>query len=253
MLRFVRQVLFGLAAALMQLSTPVSSAQNPADGWIIDQTSKTYGQHQIALCKFGVRLYCKKNDLTLISPAPYDEIFVFSNKTKRLFRTPFVKFRGIFDKAMALFRGSSSSDIPVILNGPTTIFGVEALKYCEPPGYGEKQKDRYRRTEVSNDIAISVKYTVSRKVCNDPHQGDAIARYLGMPKVGAMPLQFKYLDIDNKPHPDLNTLSCVKTKLTQADFKIPVGYLPANIGQAIFVDNTSDEALNMMMGGSKVK
>lgn len=253
MCRFGLHILFLLAAVLMPLTPPVLSAENQADGWRIDQTSKTYGQHEIVVCKFGVRLYCKKNDLTLIASPPYSEIVVFSNKTKRIFRTPLVQFRGIFDKAMALFRGNSSADIPVILSGPATICGVEGVQYIEPPGYAEKQKERERTHEVSNDIAINVKYTVSRKICNDPRQGDAIARYLGTPKVGAMPLQFKYLDTDKKPHPDLNTLSCVKAKLAQAEFKIPVGYAPANIGQAIFVDSTSDEALNMMMGGSKVK
>lgn len=217
------------------------------NGWKLDQRSRVLGDQTLYVCPIGVKTVNRKDGVTIMTPAPFQEVITFSSKTGMVCRKSFAYADNPYARAVAMFSGVAHGQMPLTKVRDFRKGGIEWSEFKIPESYGESRKALFKRNEVTSSEPSS-----GRIVCFQlPVQKravDWIARLFCVPRTGAIPFDVTFTDVDGDVHSMVKTFNMTLVKLSAADFKCPSGLRAVKDPRSVIQDESSTDAIEMMMG-----
>lgn len=240
---------------LLALSSAVraGAVETEIEGWKLTQRGRLTGNIDVFFCRSAVKIVIPKNGLTVVCSAPWKEASYFCKGTGAVFSTPFDKVSNPYVKAMALCGGGELSEIKVVASGPAKSIGLTCREYAEDPQLIKGIRAACKAGEISGRAPTKIAYLLASDLPVDPHIGRLMARFFALPQAEGIPLQFNYDSMTDHKCIELASYACKQAKLKPSDFTVPKGLKTVSDACKVLVPDNSDEALDMMMGQSKLK
>ncbi|MBP9090787.1 hypothetical protein KBI23_07125 [bacterium] len=242
-----------LCFAMAISASPALAIEKDLDGWELAQRVRLTGSTNVSFCKTAVRIVVPKSGLVVTAAAPWKVAYFFCKETNKIYKVPFERITNPYNKLMSFSSANELAAIKVVLKGPARFLGRPCLSYVEPPGLGQKLAALHKKGEVDSRVPLKLEYIVSDDFKVDPHIGWFVARFCALPQTNSVPLQLKYTTVNNQKAVEIETYQCKKVKLNPSDFEPPHGLKAVSDSCNVLVPDSSDGALEMMMGHSKLK
>ncbi len=233
-------------------SSAAKSSSEPAikNAWQLDQRSRVLGDQTVYICPTGVKAVNRKDGVTIVCASPYAEVVTYSLRTRKICRQPFSHSENPYARAVAMFIGVAHGQVPVVKKRTYQKGGLTWSEFKITDEYKKQRIAMWKRNEVTSSEPaygnlVSFSLPMEKKAI------DWVARLYCVPKTGMIPFDVTFWDVDNDVHSLVKTFRMVSTRLTAADFKIPTGLHPVKDPRSVIQDETSTDAIEMMMGGSK--
>lgn len=240
------------AADTPATSTPKSNAPEVAfkNAWKLDQRSRVLGDVTIFICPTGIKAVNRKDKLTVVCAAPYAEVVTYSLRTGKICKQTFARSDNPYAKAVAMFSGIAHAQVPVVKTRTYQKGGLTWSDFKITEEYKKQRQAMWKKHEVTGSEPAYGNLVVF-SLPMDKRAIDWLARLYCVPKTGMIPFDVTFWDVDNEVHSLVKTFSMVSTRLTASDFKIPGGLHPVKDPRSVIQDETANDAIEMMMGGSK--
>lgn len=237
------------------MSASTSAAKKPtAEGtvsmWKLDQRSRILGDETVYVCPTAIKAINRKNGVTILFVAPFTEVFTYSLKTRRVCRQTFEKSENPYARAVAMFSGIAHGQVPMEKVRDYSKGGLKWTDFAIPAKYKAARIALWKKREVNSSEPASGHMT-GFHLPMEKRAMDWLARLYCLPKTGVIPFDVVFEDVDAEPHSLVKTFSMVSTKLAAADLKCPGGLLAVRDPRAVDVDESSNDAFEMMMGPSR--
>lgn len=222
----------------------------PIGGWKLDQRSRVLGDQTLFVCPIGVKTVNRKDGVTIMTAAPFDEVITFSTKTGKVCRKSFALSDNPYARAVAMFSGVAHGQVPLKKVRDFKKGGVDWSEFKIPETYGAARKAMWKRNEVTSSEPAAGRVVVFH-LPMEKRAIDWTARLFCVPKSGGIPFDVYFSDVDGDNHSLVKTFNMVSTKFTAADFKCPSGLRSVKDPRAVIQDETADDAIEMMMSRSE--
>lgn len=231
---------------------PKTNASDAAfkNAWKLDQRSRVLGDVTIFICPTGIKAVNRKDKLTVVCAAPYAEVVTYSLRTGKICKQSFARSDNPYAKAVAMFSGIAHAQVPVVKTRTYQKGGLTWSDFKITEEYKKQRQAMWKNHEVTGSEPAYGNLVVF-SLPMDKRAIDWLARLYCVPKTGMIPFDVTFWDVDNEVHSLVKTFSMVSTKLTASDFKIPSGLHPVKDPRSVIQDETANDAIEMMMGGSK--
>ncbi|MBX9951825.1 MAG: hypothetical protein K2Y39_21825 [Candidatus Obscuribacterales bacterium] len=220
------------------------------NSWKLEQRSRVLGDQTLYVCPIGVKAVNRKDGLTILCVEPFTEVVTYSTKTRKVCRQTFERSENPYARAVAMFSGVAHSQVKVIKKREYQKGGLTWIDFKIPDDYKKERIALFRKGEVSSSEPAYGNFT-GFLLPMDKRLVDWLARLYCIPRIGAVPFDVTFWDVDNDVHSLVKTFSMVSTRLTASDFKCPAGLNPVKDPRTVIQDESSTDAIEMMMGGSK--
>ena len=125
----------------------------------------------VSLSKTHLRMFIPKSGLTILSSAPWKDVFLFCTKTGNVYRTSGSVFRNPYLSTREIFDGGTLANIKVIAAGTAKKFELDCKKYIEPPGFSKIQMQKRKADMIASRSPFSLSYLVTKPAKNRPRAG----------------------------------------------------------------------------------
>jgi hypothetical protein len=219
------------------------------DGWTMAQNSHLMGDMQITASAKGIIAISVKKGLSLLCVAPFKEVVLFSDRSKKYHTTPFEKFRCPVENTMTVFNNGLLSDIPMLAAGDKTENGLKVHVLKSTEQFKQRQLARFRIREVPGRAAANLACNATEDFKLDPHIADVLVRFYALPKLPGFPVSAVVVDLGSDRVNYLVTIKSRKSKVSDAIFCVPPTYQKVAHFQDVYVNqNTADEIDLMNLG-----
>ncbi|MBA3858694.1 MAG: hypothetical protein C0507_17445 [Cyanobacteria bacterium PR.3.49] len=219
-------------------------------GWKLDQRSRVLGDQTLYVCAAGVKTVNRKDGVTIMTAAPFDEVITFSTKTRKVCRKSFAFSDNPYARAVAMFSGVAHGQMPLKKVRDFKKGGLNWSEFKIPESYGESRKAMFKRKEVTSSEPSSGRVVVFH-LPMEKRAIDWTARLFCVPKSGGIPFDVSFSDVDGDVHSLVKTFNMTAMKLSAADFKCPSGLRMVKDPRAVIQDESADDAIEMMMSRSE--
>jgi hypothetical protein len=195
-----------------------------ADGWMINQSTKLYGDQVLVVSQIGIKCSNPRTTICLVMAPPFEMVTVYNDKNRSLFQSPVKSFRCPAQKTFALFNSWVLGESPMIKVGTGTLNHFNVVKYQSTKAFSARQRAlrQLDKTPSSNPMILDSQSTDDFHLA--PGAGLGLCRMYGIPLVPGIPLEVDCKDSDLSPTCFLESKKYTKTKVSAADFAIPAGY-----------------------------
>ncbi len=214
-------------------------------GWILNQSSKIFGDQTIYISPTAMKLTTKKTSVMIISSAPDFDVQLFNTRSKKLYICKAQDFVNSFSATIATASGVVYSSIPVKLKNRTVLNGLKICNYETPEWLAKKATDGWKSGLSDRGAVTHATYIVCEEF--PPAFGKTIARFYGLPEKG-LPLEFKCQNIARETQQILRTTSSRATDISPAEFQVPTGYTRVKAVVEVTADKNSDDVYDMFEG-----
>jgi len=216
-------------------------------GWKLDQRSRVLGDQTLFVSPIGVKAVNRKDGVTIMTPAPFEEVITFSTKTGKICRKSFAHADNPYARAVAMFSGVALGQMPLTKVRDFRKGGIEWSELKISESYGESRKALFKRNEVTSSEPSSGRVLCFR-LPMQKRAVDWVASLFCVPRCGAIPYDVTFTDVDGDVHSMVKTFSMTPVKLSAADFKCPSGLRAVKDPRSVIQDESSTDAIEMMMG-----
>lgn len=243
----------GSAQAKTPLPTKAATAQAAraglpviVQGWKLDQRLRVLGDQTLFVSPLGVKAVNRKDGVTIMSPAPYVEVFTYSTKTQKFCKQKFDKSENPYARAVAMFSGIAHGQVPMNKVKDYSKGGLQWSEYQIPDSYKKARIAMWKRKEVTSSEPASGRIT-GFHLPMDLKAVNWISRLYCVPITGSVPFDVTIEDVDAELHSLVKTFSMTSVKLSLADFKCPAGLKAVSDPRSVVQDESASDAIEMMM------
>lgn len=220
------------------------------NSWKLEQRCRVLGDQTLYVCPIGVKAVNRKDGLTIVCVEPFAEVVTYSTRTRKVCRQTFERSENPYARAVAMFSGVAHGQVKVTKKREYQKGGLTWIDFVIPEDYKKERIALFKKGEVSSSEPAYGNFT-GFVLPMDKRLVDWLARLYCIPKIGAVPFDVTFWDVDNDVHSLVKTFTMVSTRLTASDFKCPAGLHPVKDPRTVIQDESSTDAIEMMMGGSK--
>jgi len=248
---------FALSAQVLALNPaagsvkPSSAVKSGAtiNGWKLEQRSRVLGDQTLYVCPTAIKAVNRKDGVTILTFAPYEEVITFSTKTGKICRKSFSTADNPYARAVAMFSGIAHGQMPLQKVRDYRKGGLLWSEFKIPDSYTESRKAMFRRNEVSSSdpsggIVVCFHLPMERRAT------DWVARLFCVPRSGGIPFDVTFSDVDGDKHSLVKTFNMESFKFVPGDFQAPKGLRTVKDPRSVIQDETATDAIEMMMSGS---
>lgn len=220
------------------------------NSWKLEQRSRVLGDQTLYVCPIGVKAVNRKDGLTIVCVEPFAEVVTYSTRTRKVCKQTFARSENPYARAVAMFSGVAHGQVKVTKKREYQKGGLTWIDFVIPEDYKRERIALFKKGEVSSSEPAYGNFT-GFLLPMDKRLVDWLARLYCIPRIGAVPFDVTFWDVDNDVHSLVKTFSMVSTRLTASDFKCPAGLHQVKDPRTVIQDESSTDAIEMMMGGSK--
>jgi hypothetical protein len=219
------------------------------EGWSMHQTSQLMGEFDVLESPKGVIATSSKKAISLLCIAPFKEVVLFSDRTKKYSTTTFEKFRCTVDNTSTVVNGGLVSDIPILKLPDKTFEKVNAHVFQSTRNFTQVQIEKNKRREIPNRAVMNLSCYSTEDFKQDPHVGVVLSRFYGMPKMPGIPIFAAIVDLGTDKSHFLTTTAIKKTRVKDSSFVLPSSYQKVARHEDIYISpDTADEIELMNLG-----
>ena len=241
-----------LPVVVVACQPTAAKTETSGNGWILTQKSHMSGLGKVYISDKGVKVSLQSG-VNITSVSPFRQVCIYSEKTKKMHHLPFEKFRGQFQRVVALVTGASFTEIPLLPEGATKVLGIEAQRYTSTAKYQSYQRATFKGRTISNSAAESAECTVSSAITPLPQIGTFLDRLYGLPKMNGVPLEATFVDLNKNKQIHLVTSSAIKSNVPESDLSTPAGLKEVPTSEDVTVGANDDEAMQLILDGADRK
>ncbi len=215
-------------------------------GTVIYQLSKSFWRPgAYCLSPIGIKTTNTRSSICLVVTPPFDQVTMYNDRTRSIFQTPLKLFRCPAHKTFVLFNAYQLDEAPMIKVGAGTLAGFNVVKYQTTKAFDQKQLSLRKTDKVpgSNPRIIDSQST------DDFHlptgAGTSLCRLYGVPIVPGIPIEVSCKDMDLSFSSLLQLKKSAKTRVSAADFALPVGYKRLDSIEEIMKSNDDQDAMQL--------
>lgn len=238
-------------AAASQSSAPAiktaTKERGDINAWKLEQRTRILGDETVYVCPTGIKLFNRKNGVTILFCQPFTEVVTFSTKTRKVCRQSFEKSENPYARAVAMFSGVAHGQVPVKRVRDYSKDGLMWTDFRVPDSYKKARAALWQKGELNSHEPASGRMT-GFHLPMEKRALDWLARLYCVPPSGVIPFEVIFDDVDGDARSLIKTYSMVSTKMVAADFKCPQGLNAVKDPRAVDQDESSPDAFEMMMG-----
>jgi hypothetical protein len=228
-------------------------AQAPAfceQGYSITQTAKSGaalgGGMTLYISPQGMRTYEAKSGVSVLTHAPSWIVYIFNDKTKRVYSTNLQPWLDSFKRRNIGGRFEGASWKRGNPNG--AVAGVRAYEFVmdKPPML--KTTSRALNGKAKNYQQIqSASLWVASDIATPPEVSKLICQFYGVPDCQRIPLRMTVNEAGKPPQVAVDTSRVAKMNIPDNMFAVPRGYQPVKQDSDVFIDKESMDTLDEML------
>ena len=217
-------------------------------GWTMEQISQLCGEMSVTLSLKGIRVLSRKHSLSMICVAPFKDVIIYSELTKKYFSESLSTFRCPGNKTLALVNGGLLRDVPVIRKEDRKYRDRQVHTYISTPGFSQSQQLRFNQHEIPGRAVKKVDIFATEDFKTDAKVSESLGRFYGLPKISGFPIYVHYDDFsyDGFSVDNLKTTKMTPTQVADSIFDLPPNMSKAKTQQDVFIGNSTNDAILIM-------
>jgi hypothetical protein len=250
-MQYLSRILITLTAAGIVAWPAIAARDKDAvhDGFILEQNTELVGGLTIICSAKGVKATSDKKSVSVLCVAPFTEVVLFSDRTKKYHATSFKDFRCPVGSTLSVVNSCLLSDIPTIKTADASYKKMKVHAVESTPQFTQKQVARFNASEVPGRAARSMTAYSTDDLRLPPQIGQVLERFLTLPNMPGMPVFAQFIDLGGDKNNFLTTTSVKKGVINDSAFSLPPTYKKVAKHEDLFVGaDTADEMGLMMMG-----
>ena len=250
-----RPILIALLLVAFQIeasTAPQSSghgaeaAEQPAlAGYRIGQKSCYLAETEVQLCQAGIKILQKsnRNQVITLCPSPFDKIYVYSLRLKKVFVSPTAKYKNFLCNKLNFIAGNfyTNDNVGMRKTGTNLVFGRKCNVYTSSTAFARQQLMLYRQGECTFESYKTYKVFADETLMVSPTMAKAIYPIYGLPIAPGMPLAAKLTNVEDTVTEALQTTSLFKATFKAADFTCPSGFTAVKDERELSLDKRQTE------------
>lgn len=242
--------IYRLGAATLVLGT---ISQTPAfceQGYSITQTAKSgaalNGGMTLYISSQGMRTYEPKSGVSVLTHAPSWTVYIYNDKTKRVFSTQLQPWLDSFKRRNLGGRFEGASWKRGNPNG--AVAGVRAYEFVmdKPPVVRTSSKSLNGKMKNYQQI-LGASLWVASDIATPPEVSRIICQFYGVPDCQRIPLRMTVNEAGKPPQIAVDTSRVAKMNIPDSMFAVPRGYQPVKQDSDVFIDKESMDTLDEML------
>ena len=225
---------------------PASAAEPSAiSGYKINQKSCYLGETEVQVCAAGLKILRKanRNEVITVCPSPFDKIYVYSLKLKKVYVAPTAKYRNYLCNRLNFIAGNFVSDGTTLTkSGGAMILGRRCDVYKSSAKFALEQRKIHEQGESTHESIMAYIVTAEPTLINNAQEAAAIYRIYGLAAATGMPLTARQINVEDSETEVLRTSAVTKSIFKPSEFGCPTGFTPVKDEHELVVDlrNTED-------------
>ena len=254
----MRYLLTGLQASLVLVSflcpvvstaEPTRSARVDNAGWTMQQTSQIVGDFDVYVTARGVKANNRKHALSLLCLAPYKEVLLYSERTKKYYSASYDTFRCPINRTLSVVNSGLLSETPMVKKESTTYQKLPVQSYICTQAFINRQLARYRAKDLPGRAPRDVTTFTSEALKVDPKISWVLNRFYGLPGLSGFALYSEFNDLGGDKNESLITQKINRVIMADSALALPANLKKAAKHEELFVsEDTADEMGLMMLG-----
>ncbi len=244
-MKFTTRGLLGLLA----LITSVPPALSAEAGYQVTQIAKggaaLSGGMTLYITPQGLRTVDPKNGVCLMTRGPQWTVYIFNDKTKRLFQSPLQPWLQSFKtrNLVGRFEGASWRR-----GRQGAVAGVNAYEFVmdKPPPVRTTSKAINGKLAKYGGIT-SASLWVASDIVTPPQVSEIMARLYGVPDCQRIPLRVLMTETGKPPQTAVDTTRIARMTVPDSVFAVPSNYTPCKQDSDVFIDKESMDTLDEML------
>lgn len=228
-------------------------AQTPAfceQGYAITQTAKSGaalgGGMTLYISPQGMRTYEAKSGVSVLTHAPGWTVYIFNDKTKRVYSTAMQPWLDSFKRRNLGGRFEGASWRRGNANG--AVAGVRAYEFVmdKPPQIKTTSKSLNGKMKAYGQIQ-GASLWVASDIATPPEVSKIICQFYGVPDCQRIPLRMTVNESGKPPQVAVDTSRVAKMDIPNNMFSVPNGYQAVKQDSDVFIDKESMDTLDEML------
>jgi len=242
-----------IAAGTLASQSSAAPSRAPAagrEGWTIDQSTLIFGEMSVIVCAKGIKATNNKHGMSMLCVAPFKEVVLFSERSKKYCIVPFSQFRCPAGRTLAVVNSGLLNEAPMVQKADATYQQMKVSVFASTAQFKLAQQGRFRAHEIPSRGPMIVECYATSDLKVDQNAGLALCHFFGLPELKGLPVYARFIDLDGDKNMALTSLNPRKTRLSDACFDLPPTYQKVARHEDLFVGpNTADELDLMNLGG----
>gem|GEM_PF-5225024 len=245
---------FAAAQAIPPAAKATKSTTPPPvmrDAFSLMQKSQLVGEFDVTITDKALMARNRKQSMSIYCTAPFKDVVMFSDRTRKYYVMPFANFRCPVNKALTAINAGLLSDTPVEKHGETTYKKNKVTTYRSTPAFTKRQVARFKNQEVPGRGPHDYTCYTTDNPKVDERLVSVIYRFYGLPVLPGFPLYAEFIDLGGDKNLSLTTEKMVKTKVDDSLFKLPPQYARAAKTEDLYVSNDTADEMELMIAEPK--
>ncbi len=188
-----------------------------------------------------------ESDMYVLYSPPYDNLYYYSKRTKKLCVVPAKGFVNQFTKSRTILTGVVLASVPLVKDKEEMVKDLKCVCYKSTAEFGKNAHKIYHNREAGGASPREVKAHYYKVKDMDVRLPLMIAKLLDLPAIDALPIDFQYKSIEDAQSNYLNYGSFAQTvappKLFEIPTKLPIVKSPQEVLQGV----EEEDAMELMM------
>jgi hypothetical protein len=243
MTRFTKSLPLVLAC-LLSVGAVSARESKTVPALVISQNCKMVGNVSVLISKEGLKCHCESKNITFLSRPPFNEVLVYSQETKTIYRARGSGLMVPFFAQVIAVTGFCFSDAEMVPAGMATIAGHKCRYYRSTARYDYKLRDRLKHGEIASRSAISLRFYYIDDLTFDKRYGDFMATLFSLPVSHGLPARVTFIRPEGGEGTYLETSRLSPTIMDLTELDVPKGLKTVATMQEILTGHGNDSGLD---------
>jgi hypothetical protein len=235
---------------LISVAVCASPAFSTEDGWKLFQSAKggaaLSGSMTLYITSGGMRTYEPKNGISLMTHGPNWNIYIYNEKTRRMFVSQLQPWLESFKKRglAGRFQGATWKR-----GGQTaTIAGARAYQFMMDKAPVVQTTSKALNGKMKSYSALrSASLWVASDIQTPPQVSNILSQIYGVPDCQRIPLRVVVDETAKGQSTAVDTLTASHITVADSTFAVPTGYQITKTDSDVFIDKESADTLDEML------
>jgi hypothetical protein len=178
---------------------------------------------------------------------PYDKLYYYSSRNKKLCVVPAKGFVNQFTKSRTILTGVVLSTVPLVREKDETVKDLQCVLYKSTPEFGANAHKFYHSREAGGGSPKEAKAHYYKLKELDVRLFVMIAKLLDVPAKDGVPIDFNYQTIDASQRNYLAYTRLTTQEMSSNIFSVPPGLIVVKSPQEVLQGGEEEEAMELMM------
>lgn len=245
-MKLIGRGLLGLLLSSLAYTAPAFAI----DGWSLNQTAKggaaLSGGMTLYITANGMRTFDPKNGVSLMTRGPNWTVYIFNDKTKRMFQSPFQPWLASFKQRNLVGRFEGATWRRGSANG--SVSGVRAYEFVmdKPPVVQTNSKSISGKIKQYGSIQAASLWVAS-DIATPPEVSNILCKIYGVPDCQRIPLRVVVTERGKAPATAVDTVKISHINVQDSLFAVPSNYQVVKTDTDVFIDKESMDTLDEML------